>query len=132
MIAFKGSPVGLLSCDLPTKDELPERTNPSAQEGTDQLRDTTRQCRIEKPATQYSAPEANATDSILNRKGWKSLTRYRKVRDHLHFHLRLVLSNDLQSGPIALFPGVHNKMNKRIEMGLSHVRVFLQVLCDVE
>jgi hypothetical protein len=29
LVAFKGGPVELLSCDMPTKGELPERTNPS-------------------------------------------------------------------------------------------------------
>ena len=28
LLAFKGNPVQLLSCDMPTKHDLPERTNP--------------------------------------------------------------------------------------------------------
>jgi hypothetical protein len=106
LIAFKGSPVELLSCDMPTNDELPERPNPSALrasftdkelmsvywkkstpaelEGIEQLRTRVSGADLRNQQLQSQLQTANATlDSILNSKGWRFLSRYRRVRDRL-------------------------------------------------
>jgi hypothetical protein len=57
LVAFKGGPVELLSCDMPTKGNCPN--------GPILL--------------------CCAQDSVLNSKGWKFLNRYRQVRDRLRY-----------------------------------------------
>lgn len=104
LVAFKGDSVELLSCDMPTKHELPERTNPfvlrasftdkelvsvywaksPAQEGIEQLlaRAAGAELRNQQLKTQLLSSTATL-NSILNSRGWKVLTRYREVRDRL-------------------------------------------------
>ena len=106
LVALKGNPVQLLSCDMPTKDDLPERTNPfvlrasftdkelvsvywgkstaPAQEGIEQLRIRVASTELRNQQLDSQLRMASATlDSVLKSRGWKILTRYRKVRDRL-------------------------------------------------
>jgi hypothetical protein len=106
LVAFKGTPVELRSCDMPTRDELPERSNPSVlrasftdkelvsvywgkstppeQEGVEQLRVRLATTELSNQQLNAQLQTANATlDLILKSRGWKLLTRYRKVRDRL-------------------------------------------------
>jgi hypothetical protein len=108
LIAFKGSPVELLSCDMPTKAELPERLNPSVlrasftdkelmsvywkqstpaeREEIEQLRTRVAGADLKNQQLQTRLQTANATlDSGLNSKGWKFLNRCRRVRDRLRY-----------------------------------------------
>ena len=110
LVAFKGNPVQLLSCDAPTKHDLPERTNPfilrasftdkelmsvywrtssrsgaeGIEEGIEVLRARAASAELRAEQLQNQLQTANATlDSVLNSKGWKFMNRYRKVRDQL-------------------------------------------------
>ena len=110
LVAFKGNPVQLLSCDMPTKHDLPERTNPfilrasftdkelmsvywrtssrsgadGIEEGIEVLRARAASAELRAKQLQNQLQTANATlDSVLNSKGWKFVNRYRKVRDQL-------------------------------------------------
>jgi hypothetical protein len=110
LVAFKGNPVQLLSCDMPTKHALPERTNPfilrasltdkelmsvywrtssrsdanGIEEGIEVLRARAAGAELRAKQLQNQLQTANATlDSVLNSKGWKFISRYRKVRDQL-------------------------------------------------
>jgi hypothetical protein len=106
VVAFKGSPVELRSCDMPTKGELPERTNPSVLrasftdkelmsvyrkrsspsklERIEELRARVAGADLRNQQLQSQLQTANATlDSVLNSKGWKFLNRCRQVRDRL-------------------------------------------------
>ena len=112
LVAFKGRPVELLSCDMPAKDELPERTNPfvlrasfnekermsvywpktapaeleGIEDGIEALRARMAAADLKINQLQNQLQTANATlDSVLNSKGWKFLNRYRQVRDRLRF-----------------------------------------------
>jgi len=104
LIAFKGDPVKLLSCDMPTERELPERTNPfvlrasftdkelvsvywaksPAREGIEQLLARAAGAELRNQQLDTQLRTANATlDSVLNSRGWKVLTWCRTVRDRL-------------------------------------------------
>jgi hypothetical protein len=106
LVAVKGNPIQLLSCDMPMKDELPERTNPfilrasftdkeltsvysrtsapSEADGIEVLLARAAGAELRAKQLQNQLQTTNATlDSVLNSKGWKALTRYRKVRDRL-------------------------------------------------
>ena len=108
LIAFKGSPVELRSCDMPTNAELPERLNPSILrasftdkelmsvywkkstpaelEEIEQLRTRIAGEDLRNQQLQSNLQTANETlDSVLNSKGWKFLNRCRRVRDHLRY-----------------------------------------------
>jgi hypothetical protein len=106
LVAFKGSPVELLSCDMPTKTELPERANPSVLrasftdkepmsvywkksspaelERIEELRVRVADADLRTQQLQSQLQTATATlESIQNSKGWKFLNRCRQVRDRL-------------------------------------------------
>jgi hypothetical protein len=106
LVAVKGSPVELLSCDMPRKGELPERANPSVLRasfidkelmsvywkksspselaGIEELRARVAGADLRNQQLQSQLQTANATlDSVLNSKGWKFLNRCRQVRDRL-------------------------------------------------
>jgi methyltransferase family protein len=106
LVALKGNPVQLLSCDVPTKHELPERTNPSIlrasftdkeltsvysrtsapseAEGIEVLVARAASAELKAKQLQNQLQTANAVlDSVLKSRGWKILTWYRKVRDRL-------------------------------------------------
>jgi len=101
-----------ISCDMPTKHDLPQRTNPfilrasftdkelmsvywrtssrsdadGIEEGIEVLRARAAGAELRAKQLQNQLQTANATlDSVLNSKGWKFISRYRKVRDQLRF-----------------------------------------------
>jgi hypothetical protein len=108
LVAFKGSPIKFLSCDMPMKGELPERANPSvlhasftnkelmsvywktsspaALERIEELPARVGGADLRNQQLQSQLQTANATlDSVLNSKAWKLLNRCRQVRDHLRY-----------------------------------------------
>jgi SAM-dependent methyltransferase len=105
LVAIKGNPVKLLSCDMPVERQLPERANPSVLLASFTNKELVSVYRTRSSLSELSAVEpwreqvANATaknqclenelqatkatlNSVLASRGWKLLNHYRRLRDH--------------------------------------------------
>lgn len=106
LVAIKGAPVELQSCDMPAQQDLPERSNPSVLLASFTDKEMVSLYRIRSTASEVDSVGAlrqqiaemdrenqqlkkqlhvarTTLNSVLTSKGWRLLNRYRRLRDQL-------------------------------------------------